>query len=52
MKDMELSIEDEIVEAITIIWEGVTFDTLQSVFQEWIQRLNWVMENNGEYYFE
>jgi hypothetical protein len=25
---------------------------LQSVFQEWMQRLNWVIKNNGEYYFE
>jgi hypothetical protein len=40
MKGMELSTEDQIVEATTIIWRGITFDTLQSVFQEWRQRLN------------
>jgi hypothetical protein len=37
MRDMELSTEDQIIEAITTIWRGVTFDTLQSVFQEWTQ---------------
>jgi hypothetical protein len=40
MEGMELSTEDQIAEAITTIWRGVTFDTLQSVFQEWMQRLN------------
>jgi hypothetical protein len=28
MKGMELSIKDQIVEEITAIWRGVTFDTL------------------------
>jgi hypothetical protein len=37
MKDMELSTEDQIVEGITTTWRGVTFDTLQSMFQEWMQ---------------
>jgi hypothetical protein len=36
-KDMELPTKDSIVEVIPTIWRGVTFDTLQSVFQEWIQ---------------
>jgi hypothetical protein len=37
MKGMESSTEDQIVETITTIWPGVTFNTLQSVFQEWVQ---------------
>jgi hypothetical protein len=40
MEGMDLSTEDRIVEAITIIWRGVTFDTLQSVSQEWVQCSN------------
>jgi hypothetical protein len=40
MEGMELSTENQIIEAITTIWRGITFDTLQSVFQEWMQRLN------------
>jgi hypothetical protein len=47
MKGIKLSTEDQIVEAITIIWLDVTLDRLQFVAQEWGQRLNWVTENNG-----
>jgi hypothetical protein len=32
MEGGELSVEDQIIEAVTIIWRGFTFDTLQSVF--------------------
>jgi hypothetical protein len=52
MKGMELSTKDQSVETITTIWRGVTSDTVQSVFQEWMQRLNWVIKNNGECCFE
>jgi hypothetical protein len=52
MKGMELSTEDQIVDAMTIIRRGVAFDRLKSMFQEWMQRLNWVTENHGKYYFE
>jgi hypothetical protein len=52
MKGMELSTEDQIVEAITGTCRDVTFDTLQSVFQKWTPRLSWVIENNGNHYFE
>jgi hypothetical protein len=33
MNGMQLSTEDQLVEAIPIIWQGVIFDTLQSGFQ-------------------
>jgi hypothetical protein len=52
LMDMELSTEDQIAKAKTTICQGVTSDTVQSVFQEWMQRLNWVIEDNGEYYFK
>jgi hypothetical protein len=52
MNGIESSIEDRIVAAMTTIWRGAIFDTLQSVLQEWVQRFNWVIENNGEHYFE
>jgi hypothetical protein len=35
MKSMELTTESYIVEAIPRIRPGATFETLQSVFQEW-----------------
>jgi hypothetical protein len=31
---MELTTKDHIVEAIATIWRGVTFEALQSVFQD------------------
>jgi hypothetical protein len=34
MKGMELPADDQSVEAITTIWRGVIFDTLQFMFQE------------------
>jgi hypothetical protein len=40
MEGLELLTKDQIVEAITAIWRCVTFDTLQSMFREWMQRLN------------
>jgi hypothetical protein len=29
---------------MTTIWNDVTFEELQSVFSEWIQRATWVIE--------
>jgi hypothetical protein len=49
---MELTTEDHIVAAITTIWGGVTFETQQSVFQEWTRPLIWVIDSKSEYYVE
>jgi hypothetical protein len=43
-----LSSSDETEEAIAQVWNGLTFDEVKSVFWDWIQRLAWVAENNGE----
>jgi hypothetical protein len=50
LKEQELSTSDEIIEAITTIWNDATLEELQSVFSEWIQRIAWVIEHEGEYY--
>jgi hypothetical protein len=42
-----VSPSDEIIEAITAIWNDVTFEELQSVFSKWIQRVTWVIEHGG-----
>jgi hypothetical protein len=36
MKGMKLLMEDHIMEAVPAIWRGITFETLQSVFKEWM----------------
>jgi hypothetical protein len=41
--DEEINSSDEIEEAITRIWDGG-----QTVFQNWMGRLTWVIENGGE----
>jgi hypothetical protein len=40
---------DEIEGAIAQVWNDIAFDDLQSVFRDWIRRLAWVAENDGEY---
>jgi hypothetical protein len=51
MMSMEWTTENHIIEAITTMWRGVTSKILQSVFQEWMRQLIWVIDNNKEYYF-
>jgi hypothetical protein len=47
-RDREFSSSDEIEEGIAQIWNDLTFDDVQSVFHDWIQRLVWVAANDGE----
>jgi hypothetical protein len=47
LKEQEPSTSDDIIEAITTIWNDVTFEELQSVFSKWIQRVIWVIEQGG-----
>jgi hypothetical protein len=43
---------DSLLKALTNLFRGVTFEELQSVFYNWKRRLEWVIENNGEYFTE
>jgi hypothetical protein len=52
LRDREFSSSDEIEDAIAQVWNDLTFDDVQSVFRDWIRRLAWVAENNGEYMSE
>jgi hypothetical protein len=38
-RDREFSSSDEIENAIAQVWNGLTFDDVQSMFQDWIRRL-------------
>jgi hypothetical protein len=49
LKDRECNSSDEIEVAITKVWDELTFDEVQSVFHNWMIRLAWVIENEGEY---
>jgi hypothetical protein len=52
MKDRELRTIQDILRRLTEIWNDLTFEEVQSVFREWQIRLEWVLENGGECYFE
>mgnify|MGYP001073832873 CR=1 FL=1 len=41
--------DEQLINEIQNIFDTLTFEELQSVFNEWIRRLEWVIENNGEY---
>jgi hypothetical protein len=43
---------DELIEARTNVFDGITFEALQSVFHNWIRRLRSVIEKRGEYFHE
>jgi hypothetical protein len=35
-------------EAIARVWNGFDFDNVQRIFQNWMSRLAWIFENEGE----
>jgi hypothetical protein len=39
---------DAVIEALTDLFDSVTFEELQSVFQNWIGRWQWVIRHNGQ----
>jgi hypothetical protein len=52
LRDREFSSSEGIKDAIAQIWNDLTFDGVHSVFRNWIRRLAWVTENDGEYISE
>jgi hypothetical protein len=49
MKDREFQSQGEILSAVAKMWNGLTLADVQRVFQEWMERLTWVVANNGKY---
>jgi histone-lysine N-methyltransferase SETMAR len=49
MKDREFRIQQTILSAVAKMWNDLIFADVQRVFQEWMDRLTWVIGNNGEY---
>jgi hypothetical protein len=49
LKDQLITDESELEYKFTDIWEHVSRDALQSVFFEWMERLEWVIEHEGDY---
>jgi hypothetical protein len=49
MKDGECHSHEEIEEAITMAWNDLTFEDVQSIFYDRMRRFAWVIEHEGEY---
>jgi hypothetical protein len=52
IKDREFHSHEGIKEAIPVGWDDLTFDDVQSIFRDWMGRLAWVIEHEGEYLLE
>jgi hypothetical protein len=52
LKDREIQGVQALISALTDIWDDVTFEDVQTVFLDWMERSCWVINNNGEYYIK
>jgi hypothetical protein len=52
LKDREFHSHEGIDEAITVAWNDLTFEDVQSIFYNWMRRLAWVIEHEGGYILE
>jgi hypothetical protein len=52
LKDREFHLHDEIEGTFSMAWNDLTFDDVQSVFHNWMNRFRWVIENGREYIVE
>jgi hypothetical protein len=50
IKDREFCSTQEIVRSLSDAWSDLTFEDIQRVFFEWMDRLTCVIENNGGYF--
>jgi hypothetical protein len=50
IKDRLFRTIEEIITAVHRVWSEMTLDDLQSVFFNWMERLEYVIDHEGEYY--
>jgi hypothetical protein len=41
---------EELLDAIGEVVTGIESETLTAVFEPWMERLEWMSKNNGDYY--
>jgi hypothetical protein len=49
IEDRHLQDPEELLRAIQEAWTDFIFEQFQNAFKSWIERLTWVIANNGEY---
>jgi hypothetical protein len=47
MKDQVIMDDDDLEDKLTEVWGRLREDVFQSVFHEWMERLEWVREHEG-----
>lgn len=52
LKGRKFKDPDELFESIIEILDSISMETLKSVFNHWIERCNWVINNGGEYFIK
>jgi hypothetical protein len=52
LKDRQVREVQSLRQAITDLWDKLTFKVVQAVFLEWMNRLSWVIENKGQHFIE
>jgi hypothetical protein len=50
LKGMVLPSYEELLDAIGKVVTGIESETLTAVFEHWMERLEWMSKNNGDYY--
>jgi hypothetical protein len=50
LKGMMSLSDEELLDAINEVVTGIESETLTAVFEDWMERLEWVSTNNGDYY--
>jgi hypothetical protein len=50
MKERVFQSRGQILAEFTESWNELTFEDIQRVLHNWMERLIWVIANNGEYY--
>jgi hypothetical protein len=49
-KDREFCSAQGILSSLSDAWSYLTFEDIQRLLLEWMDRLTWVIENDGEYF--
>jgi hypothetical protein len=50
IKDRVFQVVEEVITAVHRVWDDLTLDDLQSVFFNWIERFEWVIDHGRDYY--
>jgi hypothetical protein len=50
LKDCHLQCLEETLTGFHELWDNITFEELQMVFESWRDRLRWIIKYDGEYF--